>query len=298
MDEKNKHIIKYDDKEIWKNVKGYETKYKVSSHGRVKSITYNKIMNCVSLRSGYKSVGFGKKHFKIHRIVAITFIENNDKTKTAVNHKDGNKLNNHVNNLEWVSIKENNKHAYDIGLNKLTKRAVHQMDLEGNIIATFESMKEAKEKTGIPDSSISNVCKNKSSYAGGYKWEFVVKNPNEKDVDLTDFVKIKDHPKNMISKKGELYSTMFKKLMKQQINNDGYMTITLGSTEVGNKKTYLVHRLVAEHFIPKIEGKIYVNHKDSNKVNNNVDNLEWCTNGENIIHCNNNKKTNVVKNRN
>lgn len=67
--------------------------------------------------------------------------------------------------------------------------------------------------------------------------------------------------------------------MKQLINSRGYLTVKL------NKKTYMIHRLVALYFIgePK-EGQTQVNHKDGNKLNNSVNNLEWCTPKENIIH--------------
>lgn len=60
----------------------------------------------------------------------------------------------------------------------------------------------------------------------------------------------------------------------------GYPTIRFG----GKSKNYLIHRVVAEAFIKKVDGKDYVNHKDSDRANNNVENLEWCTQSENILH--------------
>ena len=68
------------------------------------------------------------------------------------------------------------------------------------------------------------------------------------------------------------------KIIKGTNNGNGYTRVSL------NNKLHYVHRLVADAFIPKIEGKDFVNHKDEVKSNNNVDNLEWCTNQENINH--------------
>lgn len=72
-------------------------------------------------------------------------------------------------------------------------------------------------------------------------------------------------------------------ILRNSNNGHGYLTYSLNS---GNKKTktFYAHRLVAKHFIPKIEGKDYVNHKDGNKSNNTVQNLEWCTALENSAH--------------
>lgn len=86
-----------------------------------------------------------------------------------------------------------------------------------------------------------------------------------------------------VSNLGRVKSLPRKNVTKEKIlnggdNGDGYIRVSLSN------KFYYVHRLVADAFIPKIEGKDFVNHKDEVKSNNNVDNLEWCTNQENIIH--------------
>lgn len=72
------------------------------------------------------------------------------------------------------------------------------------------------------------------------------------------------------------------KILKKTKKSNGYLTVSL-ATEDSYKMVY-IHRLVASAFLPKIEGKDFVNHKDCNKANNNVDNLEWCTQKENSIH--------------
>jgi len=107
--------------EIWKDIKEYEELYKVSNLGNIKSCKNNdKILKQCST-GRYLIVHLSKngisKNFYVHRLVASCFIENIN-NKNQVNHKDGNRLNNNSNNLEWVSSKENVNHAIDIGLTK------------------------------------------------------------------------------------------------------------------------------------------------------------------------------------
>jgi hypothetical protein len=107
-------------KEIWKNVKGFESYYQISNFGRVKSLKRKwrrktRIMkSSIQKDTGYKSIQLfkngGSKFYRIHRLVALHFISNPE-NKPEVNHIDCNKLNNCYNNLEWVTPKENMKHA-------------------------------------------------------------------------------------------------------------------------------------------------------------------------------------------
>ena len=111
----------------------------------------------------------------IHRLVAEAFISN-PQHKETVNHIDGNKKNNNIENLEWCTYSENNAHAYKkLGKNQKNKKgsiAVLQYDLNGNFICEYPSIREAQRKTNIR--SIGAVCKGKQnrSQAGGYKWKY------------------------------------------------------------------------------------------------------------------------------
>jgi hypothetical protein len=108
--------------EIYKDIQGYEGIYQISNLGNVKSLKYNKerVLN-KELSKGYYRFNLcfnnKTKHFLSHRLVALNFIDNYD-NKQCVNHKDGNKLNNSVENLEWVSYSENEIHSYKT-LNKI-----------------------------------------------------------------------------------------------------------------------------------------------------------------------------------
>ncbi len=170
--------------EVWKDIKGFEGFYQVSNKGRIrgvervieyrygkKRIWKGKIKKPTVTKKGYLKVGLFKGKQKvtreIQRIVAETFIENPLK-KEQVNHIDGNKKNNSVENLEWVTPRENTLHSiYTLG-NTLKK--VSQYDINGNYLMTFQSVKEAGEKTGIPRCSISNVIHGRRHKAGNCLW--------------------------------------------------------------------------------------------------------------------------------
>lgn len=166
--------------EIWKDIKGYEGVYQVSTTGRVKSLarlikkekgTWNlkeRILVANVDCLGYHRAGFSqrkqRKYFGIHRLVAEAFIPNPD-NKKEVNHIDGNKSNNHVNNLEWATRSENMKHAVDNGLvthlkkssdNK--KKKIYQFNRRGELIKVFNSLGEASEETGVSKAYISQLC--------------------------------------------------------------------------------------------------------------------------------------------
>ena len=140
--------------EIWKDVVGYEGIYKISNFGRVKSFKQNKVVILKKvLNDGYYSIGLRKdgKRFKakIHRLIAQAFIPNPD-NKPFVNHIDGNKQNNCIENLEWVTGSENVRHAWQIGLNKSQKGSKHH-----NAKLTDEDVKFIRENYNPNDSEFS-----------------------------------------------------------------------------------------------------------------------------------------------
>lgn len=168
--------------EKWKNISNYEGLYQISSFGRVKSLKCGrqKILKLGSNPLGYSIIGLWKdkkqKFFPVHRIVATTFISN-PKNKPEVNHIDGNKKNNNIDNLEWVTKSENMKHAIRTGLLVIKRsiqipKQIEQLDLENNLIKTWDNCKEIVEQLKVADSHIYKCCTNKAKTAYGYKWRY------------------------------------------------------------------------------------------------------------------------------
>lgn len=173
--------------EIWKPVVGFEGLYEVSNFGRVRSLKRNttsgKIMTNEVNHKGYCRVTLTKnnkwKHFSVHRLVAEAFIQN-PQNKSQINHIDGNKSNNSVENLEWCTASENQIHARLMGLNsigmnnEMFSKPVEMYSILGLYLYTFKSIADAERHTGINHRAISSCCKHKTGYktAGGFVWEY------------------------------------------------------------------------------------------------------------------------------
>lgn len=144
---------------------------------------------------GYLKVSLGignNKHktLSVHQLVALAFIPNPD-NKPQVNHIDGDKTNNNVNNLEWVTGQENHKHKCENGLNVTLKgdkhymrvrgykegdhhscRKVKKYDMDGNFLAEYKSVSLAAKDVGVGYTNIVKACSGKIKSAAGFKWSY------------------------------------------------------------------------------------------------------------------------------
>lgn len=181
--------------EVWKPVKDYEGLYEVSNLGRVRSLDRKvrggvrvykgKIRRLMRNWDGYLRVALTKdgnaKVFFVHRLVSMAFIPNPE-GKSQVNHIDGVKSNNVLENLEWVSASENGLHAYATGLSKISEESksrrikawskrVRCID-DGN---TFDQIKMAAEYYGLSASGICHTLSGKQKTTGGRRFEYIDK---------------------------------------------------------------------------------------------------------------------------
>lgn len=182
--------------EIWKDIPEYEGLYQVSNQGRVKSLfRYKKVLKPNILKNGYETVELFKnkssRRMLVHRLVAMAFIENPNNLP-QVNHKDENKQNNFVENLEWVTAIENMSYGtrlarqisntnYSSELRKniarengkTTSKSVIQYSKNGEFISRFDSAKEASRKTGANHAHILECCHGlRYKTVNGFIWKF------------------------------------------------------------------------------------------------------------------------------
>lgn len=223
------------------------------------------------------------KNIFLHRIVAITFIkQRKTHTRLVINHIDGNKQNNSVSNLEWVTQRQNAKHACVHNLRKSNgARSVICVFPNGDE-KIFPSILKCAEYLNIAQSTVACCVTGLSKSAGGCQVYYAdqpapIPYYNEKRV-------IKDWPDYEITDTGIVISNKGRKpkQLKPSVTS-GYLTVELRNK---NKiKMCKVHRLVAITFLdPPETPNLIVNHKDGNRLNNNVNNLEWISLSENSQH--------------
>lgn len=164
--------------EQWKDIEGYEGVYQISSLGRVKRLPHGnskgRIRKLRAANNGYLYVVLSKDNvpqtIRVHREVAKAFIPNPLNLET-VNHKNFDKTDNRVENLEWMTERDNVLHAKRNGMGN--NKPVYQCDMSNNIIRKWNSAYEVELKIGFFATLISRCCRGEMKSYKGYKWKFV-----------------------------------------------------------------------------------------------------------------------------
>lgn len=164
--------------EIWRDIEGYEGLYQISNKGNVKSLYKGseRILRPWDNGCGYMNIGLFKngmlKCIKVHRLVAITFIPNPYKLP-EVNHKDENKKNNCVDNLEWMIHRDNlNYGTRNERAGYSRSKPILQYSKSGEFIREWQGSREVERVLGIYNTSIIQCCKGNRKSAGGFIWKY------------------------------------------------------------------------------------------------------------------------------
>lgn len=272
-------------KEEWKFVTkgGYTQLYEISTFGNVRRKTTGRTLK-KEISYGYYRVSLAKpgmknssEHELVHRLVASAFIPNIN-NKNIVNHKDGNKLNNNAANLEWVTQKENVKHAFETGLRESKGKPIIIIDCNGDIFE-YTNQRIAQKEAKLGENTILRALK-----FGNKPFGMTIKYKNDADtklpIDLSNFEELINFPGYFINRETlEIYGKISERILKIRISAGGYPIVSMCK----NKKVIqnYLHIVVAKHFIPNPDNLPVVNHIDHNKLNYNIDNLEWVTFKEN-----------------
>lgn len=333
--------MKKDTIEIWKDINGYEGIYQVSSLGRVRSLdrallgknnveykVKGKIRKISCTGKGYQNIQLSKegrsKMFSIHRLVAEAFLDNPENLP-VVNHIDGNKSNNHIGNLEWVSYSDNINHSIATGLRNTNDIETH-IKKEGNsgvavkekvedILSVFPNMKakdiaelvgskpsyvyKIKKRMSMSEEEIRELHRDKNKGRRkknaqnrkkettrvvdktGEVWKEVL--GYEDSYEVSNYGRVKSLSRKIeVHRDGETHVRYYRERLMSISIRVNYPNVNLSRD--GRIENFLVHRLVAQAFIPNTENKPYVNHIDGDTHNNHVSNLEWVTQSENINH--------------
>lgn len=249
----------------WKQMEYPLDRYSISDDGMVLNERGQFLSGNTS--NGYKKYFLAGRNYFAHRLVAKYFMKNFNK-KTEVNHKNYDKLDNRVENLECVSHAENCLHAHRKE-RKTTKmgRPVLQFDLSGVLLKRWSTIKE----TGLKHSKIRECCLGKREKYKGFVWKY----------------ETEEFP-------GEIWGAAEVNGAKIRISNFGRVVGPSGKISFGaitngyciymfRGKSARIHRLVAQLFLPCPQnGQTHINHKNDVKTDNRAENLEWVSPGENV----------------
>lgn len=256
--------------------------YDVSSFGRVRSWRGRQPAVC---KQQLDSQGYLKlvmqlgskgstKQSSVHRLVALAFCRRAHEDHKVVNHKDGNKLNNYFSNLEWVTHSENMKHAHSVGLWQKTEG--HGQRWSRPPVVSYDLVRAGRDDGWHPAVV--------SALRQGLGWADQTPGSLPDEVWCPVYDRWSLATPLEVSSLGRVRRASGHATINQSLSTHGYPVVQL-YTGKGNGTSQRTHMLVAESFLgPRPSSRHVVNHKDGNKQNNNVSNLEWVTYADNSKH--------------
>lgn len=292
------------DKEIWKDVVGYEDLYEVSNFGNVRSL-YRVRKNGVltkreepyyphqhSCHSGHLAIWLYKngasRKWLVHRLVAIAFLPNPDNLQ-FINHKDEKPYNNHVENLEWCTTAYNN--SYGTVRCRMSNTLLNRSDLSMPIlrvssngdIREYPSMQEAVRENHLPQSNIWKCCNGKRRTCGGYAWRYKETEISYKRDSFNKSKGITDELK-MYVRKYFSYSAETGKIERSDrknscgsIDKDGYLILKIKG------KQFKAHR-IAWFLYYGVFPTFEIDHINHSRTDNRIENLREVTRKENVYN--------------
>lgn len=277
---KVKEIFIFDSSKEWKPLRNNDN-YIISNYGDVYSVRLNRLLVKTLDKHGYYKVSIEKNNkyrlLFVHRLVYDVFIGLIG-GKLQIDHLDRDRKNNYIGNLSECSALDNLKNRI---VPDREKHEIYQLSLDNKLVNIFNSYDEVKEKLGHSIATISKACINYPLPKCGFLWKYSCIM-----YDTEGFVPVKtydnwDLSKYKINKKGVILGS-HNKILKYNISG-GYNCITLLPND-HKTMAYSMHRLLAMTFIPNPHNYPVVNHIDKNTLNNDLDNLEWCTIHHNNVH--------------
>jgi len=270
-------------KEEWLPIKDFEN-YEISSLGRVHNTKTGRMLK-LTIKGGYMFTGLSAnskgKTFPIHRLVALAFIENHE-NKPQVNHKDKNRSNNNVSNLEWSTALENNLHRsknvvqttnQNIKIWRVDKSTNEKLELYNSIYLAAVWCFENGYSTSIQNARGSISCSTRGIYTTSYGFKWII----DDQLSL-----VNEEWKNVVID-GQTFSQYFVSNLGRFKNYKGIIMENYKPHHSGyiyvrvDKNKYALHRIMAYAFVENLDTEKYnvVNHIDGNKTNNSASNLEW-----------------------
>lgn len=274
--------------------------WQVSSYGRCCSS--HGIVSAGYLHpNGYRQVKICGQNYNVHRVVMLAFNGPPPNEQAwQVHHKDGDKANNRLDNLEYVTRSQNMLHSHALstrrGSEPAQSKPVMWRRLGTENWTLSPSGRQAAEQLGLTQSMVSTICNGKAS-SQEFEIQFQKANPSsltgEKWRPMLDPASGDDQVcKRMVSSFGRVMSNTGL-ISKGTLTRSGYYVTSITCTPVP-KRVVAVHRLVAFAFLgpPPCVSSTHVNHKDSDKGNNSADNLEWVSPARNMCHFHENSSIN------